>query len=101
MRLNGLGYMLDFGGFDTLIGLQDQHAYVDVFNYAPGAMVHVALGTAAALMPSHWSVLAASLFTAFEAARFAGGKLKTEFAGSLVEFSIGVLLGILIGGARV
>jgi hypothetical protein len=51
-------------------------------------------------MPSHWSVLAASLFTAYEASRLAAGKSSTEFAGSLVEFSIGVLIGILFGGAR-
>lgn len=100
MHPNGLGYMLDFGSLDQAIGIPDQHAYADVFSYAPGAAIHVAAGVLAALMPSHWSVLAASLFTAYEASRLAAGKSSTEFAGSLVEFSIGVLIGILFGGAR-
>ena len=100
MRPDGLGYMLDFGSLDQFVGLPGQHAYADVFSYAPGAVSHVVMGLLAALMPSHWSVLAASSFTAYEASKLAAGKSRAEFAGSLVEFSIGVLIGILLGGAR-
>ena len=96
----GMGYLVDFGSLDQLIGMPNQHAYADVLEGGPGSVVHVAMGAAAALFPSHWSVLAASAFTAYEAARFAAGKPVTEFAGALVEFAFGVLLGIVFGGVR-
>jgi hypothetical protein len=97
---DGLGYMLDFGSLDQLIGLPDQHAYADVFGRGPGSLVHVAMGVGSALLPSHWQVLSGSAFFAYETARYAAGKPAWEFAGALVEFSIGVLIGILLGGLK-
>jgi hypothetical protein len=37
---------------------------------------------------------------AYEFARLAAGKPAWDMAGALVEFSIGVLIGILLGAAR-
>lgn len=98
MHPDGLGYMLDFGGVDQLIGLPNRHAYADVFTGGFGSLSHVVAGTAAALLPSHWSMLTASGFIAYESARVAAGKPVWEFAGALVEFTLGVLIGILLGG---
>ena len=100
MHPDGLGYMLDFGSLDELIGIPDQHAYADVFNCGAGSLSHVVFGAMAAFEPSKWSFLSASMFVAYEASRLAAGKPISEFAGALVEFSIGVLIGLLLGAAR-
>jgi hypothetical protein len=100
VQANGLGYMLDFGCLDSLIGIPDQHAYADVFNRGAGSVMHMGAGALAVLLPSQWFVLSGSAFLAFESARLAAGKPMWEFAGAIVEFSIGVLIGILLGGMR-
>jgi len=97
---NGVGYLLDFGTLDQLIGIPEQHAYADVFTGGPGSLVHVVMGAGAALLPAGWSVASASLFTAYEASRLAAGKSVVEFSGALVEFALGVILGLLLGGVR-
>lgn len=100
MHPDGLGYMLDFGSLDQLIGIPDQHAYANVFDRGLGSLSHVAMGVATALAPSEWRVFSASGFMAYEFARLAAGKPAWDMAGALVEFSIGVLIGILLGAAR-
>ena len=100
MNPDGLGYMLDFGSVDQLIGIPDQHAYANVFDRGTGSLSHVAMGALTALAPSQWSLLSASIFFSYETARFAAGKPAWDFAGALFEFAVGVLLGILVGGAR-
>jgi len=89
------GTLLNFNGLPNLIGRSDNQAYACVFQDWPGELVHVGMGITAALSPSHISILVASFFTAYEASRLAAGKSLADFAGSLVEFSLGVLLGVL------
>lgn len=100
MRPDGLGYMLDFGSLDQWIGIPGQHAYAEVFSGGFGSLSHVAMGAAAALLPSQWSILSGSSFLAYETSRLAAGKPMAQFAGALVEFSLGVLIGILLGGLK-
>ena len=84
MHPDGLGYMLDFGSVDQLIGIPDQHAYANVFDRGTGSLSHVAMGALTALVPSQWSLLSASIFFSYETARLRGGETGLGFCGCAI-----------------
>jgi hypothetical protein len=93
----GMGVLIDLSAFDQMAGLQRANVPIlDVFSDA-GSFWHVLLGGLVGLIPGGLYEGAAGLaFSGYEVSKLAAGESAQRVAGSLVEFSIGLLLAALI-----
>jgi hypothetical protein len=51
-------------------------------------------------MPGAWPVLGASAFAGYELSKADGGKPFTRIAGGMLEFALGLGIGLLIARAK-
>ncbi len=93
---NGLGYLVDLGGFDQMIGVQNPYdSTVDVFSDR-GTWAHIAIGALAGYSGDGWAVALASAFGGYELSKLNAGESVERVAGTLIEFGIGALLTVLL-----
>jgi hypothetical protein len=97
--VEGLGYVLDMDLFDRMVNIQSTPARAEVFD-SPGSVWHLIWGAASGLMPGAWPVLGASAFAGYELSKADGGKPFTRIAGGMLEFALGLGIGLLIARAK-
>jgi len=91
----GMGYLIDLGGFDQMIGVQNAYdSTVDVFSDR-GTFFHLAIGGLAGCLGNGWAVAVSSGFAGYELAKLNSGESALRIAGTLIEFGLGALLAAL------
>lgn len=96
----GMGYLIDLGAFDQMIGIENPYlSSVEVFTDR-GSLAHLALGALAGWTGDGWSVAISAAFGGYELGKLEAGEQTSRIAGTLIEFGLGALLAALVRYAR-
>lgn len=86
---SGLGFTVDLGVFDKMVGIQSTPAKIEIYD-GRGGFWHSALGAFAAFTPGAFPILVTSAFSGYQLSKVEGGKPFAEISGAFWEFAIGM-----------